>query len=148
MKILKKVGILVVSTVLILALFIGGWWTLVAFGVLPFPNFHTYKPASPATPHSTVQYSPFASDIRDFINGDGTVNKETFDTYPLVTEGDYIMYVIRNDEQKKVWGKEYSIDEIVSIAREELEKLQKNNDSPDMIAKVDRIQSIIDILSK
>lgn len=148
MTILKKAGILVVATVLILALFIGAGWTLVVFGILPLPTFHAYKPASPATPHSTVQYSPFASDIRDFIKGDGTVHKETFDIYPLVTEGDYIMYVIRNNEQKKVWKKEYTVDEIVSIAYEELGRAQKNNDSPDMIAKVARIQSIIDILSK
>lgn len=63
--------------------------------------------------------------------------------YPVITENDWIISVIDNNQQKSVWGKEY-LKDLLEIAEEEL-GFAKNDAR---IGQINRIQSFIDILSK
>ncbi len=64
--------------------------------------------------------------------------------YPVITENDWIISVIDNNQQKSAWGKEYSKDDLLEIAEAEL-NFAKNDARMNQAA---RVQSFIDILSE
>lgn len=117
----------------------------------------------PAKPEFPVEYSPLFG-VDDYINGNAiapTTKRENFlkekiygwkdwtkeGSYPLVTEDDWIIHVIDNGTQKRAWGIEYSKQELLAIAQEELVFAKNDNDNTG-IRQAARIQSFIDILSR
>lgn len=118
----------------------------------------------PAKPEFPVEYSPLFG-VDDYINGNAiapTTKRENYlkekiygwkdwtkeGDYPLITENDWIIVTIVNGKQKQAWGKEYSKQELLAIAQEEIEWRQKVNKDGHRDEEIARVQSFIDILSK
>lgn len=117
----------------------------------------------PSKPEFPVEYLPLYS-VDDYINGNAITvpgKKTRFlqaflygwkdwtkeGSYPLVTEDDWIIHVIDGGTQKRAWGIEYSKQELLAIAQEELVFAKNDNDNTG-IRQAARIQSFIDILSR
>lgn len=114
----------------------------------------------PAKPEFPVEYSPLFG-VDDYINGNAiapTNKRENFlkahlygwkdwtkeGGYPLITKDDWVIVMIDSGQQKKAWSKEYSKEELLGMAEQELEHAKKVG----YTQQAARIQSFIDILSK
>lgn len=85
--------------------------------------------------------------LRTFFYGWKDWTKEG--AYPLITEDDWVIVMIDSGKQKQAWGKEYSKQELLGIAQQELGFTEKQSDSWSYKrSQIARIQSFIDILSK
>lgn len=86
--------------------------------------------------------------LRTFLYGWKDWTKE--DAYPpLITEDDWIIVMIDSGKQKQTWSKEYSKEELIDIAQNELGLAEKQSDSWSYKkSTITRIQSFIDILSR
>lgn len=119
----------------------------------------------PAKPEFPVEYSPL-SGINDYINGNATAptdKRENFlkahlygwndwtkeSAYPLITEDDWVIVMIDSGQQTKAWGIEYSKQELLEIAQQELGLAEKQSDSWSYKkSQIARIRSFIDVLSR
>lgn len=118
----------------------------------------------PAKPEFPVEYSPLFG-VDDYINGNAiapTNKRENLlmahlygwkdwtkeGSYPLITEDDWVIVMIDSGKQKQAWGIEYSKEDLIGIAQQEIEWRQKVNKDGRRNEEIARIQSFIDILSK
>lgn len=100
-------------------------------------------------PKFPVEYNGLCG-VDDYINGN-CIREYPKGTrsLPSFSENDWVFYVIKNKEQEKAWDKEYTKEELLKIAQEELERMKNYNDNySGKQAYINRIQSFVDILSE